>query len=160
MPLWIQIIILIEDSAYVYTNGRIMLYTTMNDGIFTAFCEYSFETNPFCQASTKFTCDSEILTEFNIIQWFYLTIFNALYGSHSLSKNGLYFPYILCILVLIFPFFMIYFPKSAGKGSFSKSQLNHCYVCTHKSVRATNFGPFGEICANFSQQLSCETTIW
>ena len=30
---------------------------------------------------------------------------------------------ISCILVLIFPFFMIYFPKSAGKGSFPKSQI-------------------------------------
>ena len=30
---------------------------------------------------------------------------------------------ISCILVLIFPFFMIYFPKCAGKGSFPKSQI-------------------------------------
>ena len=27
----------------------------LNNGIFTA-CEYSFEKNPFCHASTKFTC--------------------------------------------------------------------------------------------------------
>ena len=36
-------------------NGRIMLYTTLNNGIFTAGI-YSFETNHFCHASTKFTC--------------------------------------------------------------------------------------------------------
>ena len=30
---------------------------------------------------------------------------------------------ISCILVLIFPFFMIYFPKCEGKGSFPKSQI-------------------------------------
>ena len=30
---------------------------------------------------------------------------------------------ISCILVLIFPFFMIYFLKCAGKGSFPKSQI-------------------------------------
>ena len=30
---------------------------------------------------------------------------------------------ISCILVLIFPIFMIYFPKCEGKGSFPKSQI-------------------------------------
>ena len=30
---------------------------------------------------------------------------------------------ISCILVLIVPFFIIYFPKCAGKGSFPKSQM-------------------------------------
>ena len=34
-----------------------------------------------------------------------------------------FFP-ISCILVLIFPFFIIYFPKCEGKGSFPKSQIN------------------------------------
>ena len=35
-------------------------------------------------------------------QWFYLAIFNALNGSHSQSKNGLYFPN--------FMYFSTYFP--------------------------------------------------
>ena len=37
-------------------------------------------------------------------------------------KMTFIFP-ILCILVLIFPIFMIYFPKSEGKCSFPKSQI-------------------------------------
>ena len=40
-------------------------------------------------------------------------------------KNGLYFPN-LCILVLIFPTFMIYFPKCERKGSFPNPQNIHC----------------------------------
>ena len=53
--------------------------------------------------------------------------FNALYGSHSQSKNGLFFS-ISCILVLIFPFFIIYFPKCEGKGNFPKSQIKSLNV--------------------------------
>ena len=34
---------------------------------------------------------------------------------------------ISCILVLIFLSFMIYFPNSAGKGSFPKSQIKSLY---------------------------------
>ena len=37
-------------------------------------------------------------------------------------KMTFIFP-IACILVLIFPIFMIYFPKCEGKGSFPKSQI-------------------------------------
>ena len=37
-------------------------------------------------------------------------------------KMAIVFP-ISCILVLIFPIFMIYFPKCEGKGSFPKSQI-------------------------------------
>ena len=36
-------------------------------------------------------------------QWFYLTIFTAIYGSHSQSKNGLFFPN--------FMYFRTYFPN-------------------------------------------------
>ena len=53
-------------------------------------------------------------------------------------KKAFIFP-ISCILVLIFPIFMIYFPKCEGKGSFPKSQiikslLNNEYYnkCFHK----------------------------
>ena len=38
-----------------------------------------------------------------ISQWFYLAIFEAVYGSHSQSKNGLYFPN--------FMYFSSYFPN-------------------------------------------------
>ena len=38
------------------------------------------------------------------------------------QKLAFIFP-ISCILVLIFPTFMIYFPKCKGKGSFPKSQI-------------------------------------
>ena len=45
-------------------------------------------------------------------------------------KMAFIFP-ISCILVLIFPFFMIYFPKCEGKGSFPKSQIKSLsdFVC-------------------------------
>ena len=39
---------------------------------------------------------------FNYCVYFYLAIFTALYGSHSQSKNGLYFPN--------FMYFSTYFP--------------------------------------------------
>ena len=38
-------------------------------------------------------------------------------------KMAFIFP-ISCILALIFPIFMKYFPKCSGKGSFPKSQIN------------------------------------
>ena len=38
---------------------------------------------------------------------------------------------ISCILVLIFPFFMKYFPKCAGNGSFPKSQIKSLMVVFH-----------------------------
>ena len=68
-------------------------------------------------------CLSKRVTEkHHNLQRFYLAIFKALYESHSQSKNGLYFP-ISCILALIFPILLRYFPKCEGKGSFLKSQI-------------------------------------
>ena len=48
--------------------------------------------------------------------------FKALYGSHSQSKNGLYFPNFMYFSTY-FPNFSKYFPKCEGKGSFLKSQI-------------------------------------
>ena len=58
--LYLQMIMLIVDSEYaryilsLYTEG-LCYKQPLNKGIYTP-CEYSFETNPFCHASTKFTC--------------------------------------------------------------------------------------------------------
>ena len=49
--------------------------------------------------------------------------FTALYGSHSRCKNGLYFPNFMYFSTY-FPYFMIYFPKCKGKGSFHKIPNN------------------------------------
>ena len=55
-----QIIMLIVDSEYaryilsLHTAG-LCYKQPLNNCIYTA-CEYSFETNPFCHASSKFTC--------------------------------------------------------------------------------------------------------
>ena len=43
-------------------------------------------------------------------------------------KMAFIFP-ISCILALIFPILIKYFPKCEGKGSFPKSQINHCFIC-------------------------------
>ena len=57
--LYLQIIMLIVDSEYVryilsiHTAG-LCYKQPLNNGIYTA-CIYSFETNPLCHASTKFT---------------------------------------------------------------------------------------------------------
>ena len=56
------------------------------------------------------------------VQWFYLAILTPNMGVIPNPKMVFIFP-ISCILVLIFPFFMIYFPKCAGEGSFPKSQI-------------------------------------
>ena len=53
--------------------------------------------------------------------------FTALYGSHSQSKNGIYFPNFV-YLALIFPILIKYFPKYEGKGSFLKSQIKSLYT--------------------------------
>ena len=37
------------------------------------------------------------------------------------------------------------------------SLLQNLHLCTHKSICVTNCGPFGEIGANFSLQLSSRT---
>ena len=53
----------------------------------------------------------------------FLAIFMALYGSHSQSNMAFISP-ISCILAVIFPILINYFPKCEGKGSFLKSQTN------------------------------------
>ena len=45
-------------------------------------------------------------------------------------KMAFIFP-ISCILALIFPVFMKYFPKCSGKGSFPKSQIKSLNVHFH-----------------------------
>ena len=58
--LYLQMIMLIVDSEYaryilsIHTAG-LCYKQPLNNCIYTP-CEYSFETNPFCHASTKFTC--------------------------------------------------------------------------------------------------------
>ena len=53
----------------------------------------------------------------------YIWPFLPLYmGVIPNPKMAFIFP-ISCIIVLIFPSFMIYFPKSEGKGRFTKSQI-------------------------------------
>ena len=58
--LYLQMIMLIVDSEYaryilsLHTAG-LCYKQPLNNSIY-APCEYSFETNPFCHASTKFTC--------------------------------------------------------------------------------------------------------
>ena len=55
-------------------------------------------------------------------QRFYLTIFKALYGSHSQTKDGLYFPNFMYFSTY-FPNFNKTFPTCEGKGIFLKSQI-------------------------------------
>ena len=45
-------------------------------------------------------------------------LFTALYGSHSQSKNGLYFPNFMYFSTYFPNCYDIYFPKCEGKGSF------------------------------------------
>ena len=58
--LYLQMIMLIVDSEYaryilsLHTAGLCYLQP-LNNCIY-APCEYSFEMNPFCHASTKFSC--------------------------------------------------------------------------------------------------------
>ena len=58
--LYLQIVMLIVGSEYeryilsLHTAG-LCYKQPLNNGIEFA-CEYSFVTNPFCHASTKFTC--------------------------------------------------------------------------------------------------------
>ena len=58
--LYLQMIMLIVNSEYALCilslHTAVLCYKkTLNNCIYTP-CEYSFETNPFCHASTKFTC--------------------------------------------------------------------------------------------------------
>ena len=58
--LYLQMIMLIVDFEYaqyilsLHTAG-LCFKQPLNNCIYTSF-EYSFETNPFCHASTKFSC--------------------------------------------------------------------------------------------------------
>ena len=58
--LYLQMIMFIVDPEYaryilsLHTAG-LCYKQPLNSGMYTA-CEYSFETNPFCHASTKLTC--------------------------------------------------------------------------------------------------------
>ena len=58
-------------------------------------------------------------TTFSDFIWSFLTPYM---GAIPNPKMFFIFP-VSCILVLIFPFFMIYFPKSEGQRSFPKSQI-------------------------------------
>ena len=58
--LYLQMIMYIVDSEYArYTlslhTAGICYKQPLTNCIYTP-CEYSFETNPFCHTSTKFTC--------------------------------------------------------------------------------------------------------
>ena len=48
-------------------------------------------------------------------------------------KMAFIFP-ISCILALIFPILIKYFPKCVGKGSFPKSQIKSMVNIAHQSV--------------------------
>ena len=58
--LYLQMIMLIVNSEYALCilslHTAVLCYKKpLNNCIYTP-CEYSFETNPVCHASTKFTC--------------------------------------------------------------------------------------------------------
>ena len=58
--LYLQMIMLIvysEYAGYILSlhTAELCCKQPLNNCIYTP-CEYSFETNPFCHASTKFTC--------------------------------------------------------------------------------------------------------
>ena len=58
--LYLQMIMLIVNSEYALCipslHTTVLCYKKpLNNCIYTP-CDYSFETNPFCHASTKFTC--------------------------------------------------------------------------------------------------------
>ena len=58
--LFLQMIMLIVDSEYAryilsLLTAGLCYKQPLNNCIYTP-CEYSFETNPFCHASMKFTC--------------------------------------------------------------------------------------------------------
>ena len=56
-------------------------------------------------------------------------------------KMTFIFP-ISCILVLIFLFFMIRFPKCEGKGSLPKSKKNHCiYLYVINQLQVISYWP-------------------
>ena len=49
-------------------------------------------------------------------------------------KMAFIFP-IPCILALIFPIFMKYFPKSSGKGTFPKSQIKSLHMVKNNNKK-------------------------
>ena len=57
------------------------------------------------------------------------------------KKNAFIFP-ISCILVLIFPFYVIYFPKCEGKGSFSESQIKSLGLGNEEHSYPEHFSTF------------------
>ena len=91
-----------------------MLKTSMSD-----YEKSSMETYPF-----YFINRQSIHSDFI---WPFLTPYMGVIPN---PKMVFIFP-ISCILVLIFPFFMVYFPKCAGKGSFTKSQIKSLI---HKTI--------------------------
>ena len=54
-------------------------------------------------------------------------------------KMAFIFP-ISCILALIFPIFVKYFPKYEGKGSFPKSQIKSLVLVMTSSMSSKSFG--------------------
>ena len=61
-------------------------------------------------------------------------------------KMAFIFP-ISCILALIFPILLKYFPKCEGKGSFLKSQIKHCHQLLY------------DLQHGFRSKRSCETQL-
>ena len=63
--------------------------------------------------------------------------YRLIWESFPIQKRPLTFP-ISCILVLIFPIFMIYFPKCEGKGSLPKSKIQALILHEQVSLAAVN----------------------
>ena len=76
----------------------------LNNCIFTT-CEYSFETNPFCHTSTKYTSikDLEILAELCLSQIFHLCTQKSVCPTNfgPFGEIGAYFP--VQLRIHIFP---------------------------------------------------------
>ena len=75
-----------------YATAGLCYTQPLNNNLFTA-CEYYFETNPFCHASS--TKDFENLAEFNLLQYFHLCTQNSVcatnigpFGELPFSKNS------------------------------------------------------------------------
>ena len=69
--------------------------------------------------------------------------------------NNLYTPLVIIRLCHASTKLTCQYKELANLAEFSLLQILH--LCTQKSVCATNFGPLGEIGANFSPQLSSRT---
>ena len=77
----------------------------------------------------EFSSEKIIFDKMTAVSDFIWPFLTPYMGVIPNPKMVFIFP-ISCILVLIFPFFMIYFPKCAGKGSFPKSQIKSLAVRT------------------------------